>query len=226
MTTAAALRSGVASLEAHAEPGPDVVRSPVTGHACVYWRLRVVERLTAGSDLVHELASSERFDLRWGSAERPLRVRLDPGSARIEGTPDLYRAGTQGAIAVAREFGFVGAISVEETVIRSGDLLDVEGVLEDAGGTAGRFRTADGALELFDATVRLRSQSIGPALLPWALGTAAAMLAGMGFATWSAWQGQLAHPRFGHATRVFGIGPACGVPARVGQPAIPHPRLP
>ena len=214
------------TLEAHAEPGPDLVRSPVTGQSCVYWRLRVVERLTAGSDLVHELASSERFDLRWGGADRPLRVRLDPGRARIEGTPDLYRAGTHGAMTVAREFGFVGAISVEETVIRPGDMLDVEGVLDEASAGAGRFRTPDGGLELLDATVRLRSQTIGPALLPWALGTAAAVLAGMGFATWSVWHGH-GHGR-SHAIRALGIGPSgtCVMPARVGHPEPPRPRLP
>ena len=37
--------------------------------------------------------------------------------SRIEGTPNLYRAGTPGAEAVARAFGFVGAISVEEVAI-------------------------------------------------------------------------------------------------------------
>jgi hypothetical protein len=216
------------TLEAHAEPGPDAVRSPVTGQACVYWRLRVVERLTAGSDLVHELASSERFDLRWGGADRPLRVRLDPGSARIEGTPDLYRAGTHGALAVAREFGFVGAISVEETVIRPGDALDVEGVLEDAGIAAGPFRTADGGLELLDATLRLRSRSLAPALLPWALGTAAAVLAGMGLTTWAVWHAHVHAPARPHAFRALGVGPAgaCTMPARVGQPQPPRPRLP
>jgi hypothetical protein len=212
------------SLEARAEPGPDAVRSPVTGQACCYWRLRVVERLTAGSDLVHELASSERFHLSWGKPDRPLRVRLDPTSARIEGTPDLYRAGTHGAMAVAREFGFVGAISVEEIVIRTGDALDVEGVLEDATLDAGPFRSLEGNLELLDATVRLRSASLGPALLPWALGTAAAVLAGMGLATWAAWHAQLAHHRAGpHAVRMF--APAC-MPDRVGQPSLPRPRLP
>ena len=41
------------------EPGADLVRSPVTEQPCVYWRLRIVERLTVGSDLVHEMASSQ-----------------------------------------------------------------------------------------------------------------------------------------------------------------------
>lgn len=214
------------SLEAHAEPGPDAVRSPVTGQTCVYWRLRVIERLTAGSDLVHELASPERFELRWGGADSPLRVRVDPGATRIEGTPDLYRAGTQGAMAVAREFGFVGAISVEETVIRSGDSVEVEGIVEDASVGAGRFRTPDGGLELLDATLRLPSRSLRPVLLPWALGTAAAVLSGMGLATWAVWHAH-GQPRVGtHAIRALGIGSACGMPARVGQPEVPHPRLP
>jgi hypothetical protein len=209
-----------ASLEVRAEPGPEVVHSPVTGQPCAYWRLRVVERLTAGSDLVHELASSERFDLTWGAADLPLRVRLDPASARIEGTPDLHRVGTPGALAVSREFGFVGAISVEETIIRAGEVLDVEGVLESAGQGAGTFRGAEGRLELFDATVRQRSRSLGPVLLPWALGTAAAVLSGLGFATWAAWHAHLAHPRA--AAHAFGVG----VPARITPPTPLRPRLP
>ena len=209
-----------ASLEARAEPGPDVVHSPVTGQPCAYWRLRVTERLTAGSDLVHELASSERFELTWGATDQPLRVRLDPAAARIEGAPALYRVGTPGALAVAREFGFVGAISVEETIIRPGEMLDVEGVLESPGAGAGTFRTVEGRLELFDAIVRQRSRSLGPVLLPWALGTAAAVLSGLGLATWAAWQSHLLHPRA--AAHALGIG----VPARVSPPTPLRPRLP
>src|SRR5687768_13591147 len=95
--------------EASAEAGPDVVRSPVTGEPCVHWRLRIVEHLTARSALVHELASSESFVLAWGElgpGGTPVRIRVEPEASRIEGPPHLYRAGTPGAEAVARAFGF------------------------------------------------------------------------------------------------------------------------
>jgi hypothetical protein len=212
------------SLEVRAEPGLEVVRSPVTGQACVFWRLRVVEHLTARSELVHELASSEPFDLVWGEGRLPVRVRLDPASARIEATPGLHREGTPGALAVARAFGFSGAISVEEVAIRPGETLEADGILEDTNLGAGPFRTVAHHLELIDATLRLPSRSIGPALLPWAFGTAAALLGGMGLATWAAFRYHARHPPAGaHAWRSIG---SPGVSAHVGPPELPRPRLP
>lgn len=220
------MRSAV-SLEASAEPGLDLLRSPVTGQACVYWRLRVVEHLTSRSDLVHEIASSEAFDLTWGDGHRPVRVRIDPGSARIEGTPGLHREGTPGALAVAREFGFVGAVSVEEIVIRPGERLEADGILEDATLNAGPFRTVANGLELCDATLRLPSRSIGPALLPWALGTAAALLGGMGLATWAAWRAHVRHAHAGVPSAVpswRAAGPSS--PMRMSAPEQPRQRFP
>ena len=68
--------------QASAEAGPEVVRSPVTGEPCVHWRLRIVEHLTARSELVHELASSETFVLAWGQTGARRRPGAHPHRAR------------------------------------------------------------------------------------------------------------------------------------------------
>jgi len=117
------MRSHV-KFSAQVEPGTDLVRSPVTDQPCVYWRLRIVERLTVGSELVHEMASSQSFRLLWGARDggtAPVRILIEPDSARIEATPTLHRHGSPGALAVARAFGFPGALSVEETTILPGE---------------------------------------------------------------------------------------------------------
>src|SRR3954469_16547672 len=71
------------------------LRSPVSGQACVHWRLRIVQHLTHPTQLWHELASPEPFELAWPGPGRggdgdahaegrpPVRIRLDPGAARI-----------------------------------------------------------------------------------------------------------------------------------------------
>jgi hypothetical protein len=218
------------SLEARAEGGLELLRAPASGQACVHWRLRVVEHLTGRTELVHELASPEPFDLVWAAhahvdERRPaVRIRVDPGTAHVEGTPSLFRAGTPGALAVARAFGFRGALSVEEVVIRSGELLSADGVLQDPSFGAGPFRAAAQGLELLDAKVRLPSRSLGPVLLPWALGTAAALLGGMGLATWAAWRYHLAHLPAGAAA--WGVERSPGSFARLSAPELPRPRLP
>jgi hypothetical protein len=222
------MRSPV-SFEGTACAGSDLLRSPISGQPCVHWRLRVVERLTPRMQLVHEMASPEPFELAWaaggaagGEAGRPgVRIRLEPEAARIHATPVLHREGTPGALAAARHFGFAGAVSVEEVMIRDGESLTAEGILEDPAPAEGPFRAASRGLELLDATVRLESRSLAPALLPWALGTAAALLSGMGLATYAAWRYHLLHLPGGHP-HLGAIAPQ----AQMRPPEIPHPRLP
>jgi hypothetical protein len=214
------IRSDV-RFSARVEPGIDLVRSPVTDAACVYWRLRVVERLTAGSQLVHEVASEQPFHLVWGARERsPVRIRVEPQSARIEAPHTLHRPGSPGAVAVTRAFGFPGVLSVEEIAIHPGDEVEAAGTLLDPRHDAGPFRTVEGEPELLDATLTVAGETLGQALLPWAVGTAAAFLGGIGLATWAAWHY--------HAHR----HPAAQ-PTRAGHPQLylerasfPHPRLP
>jgi hypothetical protein len=229
----APLQSSV-SFEGTVLAGSDLLRSPVSGQPCVHWRLRIVERLTPRTQLVHELASSEPFQLAWAGAPGAtdphagggaVRIRLEPEAARIHATPVLHREGTPGALAAARAFGFAGPISVEEVVIRNGEAVSAEGILDDSGRNEGPFRSTSRGLELHEATVRLDSSSLGPAvLLPWALGTAAALLSGMGLATYAAWRHHLANVQAGsHAYVPRAFAPQ---PARLEGPELPHPRLP
>ena len=205
---------------AQVEPGADPVRSPVTDQPCVYWRLRIVERLTAGSQLVHEMASEQAFRLVWGARDRaPVRILIEPGTARIEAPPILHRPGSPGAIAIARAFGFPGVLAVEEIAIQAGDEIDAVGTLLDPRHDAGPFRTAAHEPELIDATLTVAGETLGQVLLPWAMGTAAAVLGGIGLATWAAWHYHVQHPGV-HATR---IGHA---PTYLERPQFPHPRLP
>src|SRR5262249_1270825 len=78
------------SFEATASANHELLRSPVSGQPCVHWRLRIVEHLTPRSQLVHEVASPEPFDLTWNSTGEdgrpPVQVRLEPESARILAT--------------------------------------------------------------------------------------------------------------------------------------------
>jgi len=218
-------------LEALAEPAGELLRAPASGQSCVHWRLRVVEHLTSNSELVHDLASPDPFELAWGGpadgSRTAVRIRLDPETARIEATPTLHREGTPGAQAVARAFGFSGAVSVEEMVIRAGETVTADGILQDLGIGAGPFRAPAQALELYEATVRIPSRSLAPALLiPWALGTAAVLLGGMGLATWAAWRHHLAQLPTNGAS-AWRVGPGqLSSPARMSPPDYPHPRFP
>ncbi len=155
-----------------------------------------------------------------------MRIRLEPDSARIEATPTLHRAGTPGALAVARAFGFRGDITVEEVVIRAGEEVTADGVLQDLGFGAGPFRApaSSQALALADATVRLQTRALAPAMLiPWAFGTAAALLGGMGLVTWAAWRYHLAHlPPITQNLLPFHTAPA----AHLTPPDPPHQRFP
>jgi hypothetical protein len=213
------------SLEGRAEPTGELLRAPASGLPCVHWRLRVVEHLTARSELVHDLASPEAFEVAWGNTEGgrpPVRIRLDPETARIEATPHLHRAGTPGAVAVAQAFGFRGDITVEEVIIRPGEDVIADGVLQDLSFGAGPFRAPAGGLALAEATVRLQTRSLAPAMLiPWAFGTAAALLGGMGLATWGAWRYHMAH--LPAANNIWRSVP---IPAHLTPPDPPRQRFP
>jgi hypothetical protein len=205
---------------AHVEAGSEAVRSPVTDQPCVYWRLRIVERLTAGSQLVHEMASEQAFRLVWGARDgAPVRILIEPEAARIEAPPALHRPGSPGAVAIARAFGFRGVLSVEEIAIQAGEELEAAGTLFDPRHDAGPFRTAEREPELIDATLTVAGETLGQVLLPWAVGTAAAVLGGIGLATWVAWHYHAQHQGV-HATRVV------HAPTYLERPQFPHPRLP
>ena len=211
---------------AQVEAGGDVVRSPVTDQPCVYWRLRIVERLTAGSQLVHEMASSQAFRLVWGARDAalegapPVRILVEPDAARIEAPPALHRPGSPGALAVARAFGFPGVLFVEETAIHPGDDIEACGTLYDPRHDGGPFRTVEREPELLDATLTVEGETLGQVLLPWAVGTAAAFLGGIGLATWAAWHVHARHAGAQHVARVSHS------PTYLERAQLPHPRLP
>jgi hypothetical protein len=227
-----ALATSPVSFEGLACAGATVLRSPVSGQPCVYWRVRIAQRLTARTQLVHEMASDEPFELAWeGAGTRAggppaLRVRLDPTASRIEAPPVLHREGTPGAEAAAQYFGLAGAVSVEETLIRLHESLTAGGILRDldaAVGAAPTRGTSRGP-ELVDALVTVESKSLGPALLPWALSTAAALMGGMGLATYAAWRAHLIQMPPANAIRLPRL--LRGGNDQMRPPEMPHPRLP
>lgn len=219
------------TFEGEARAGSSLLRSPASGQVCVYWRVRIAQRLTDRSQLVHELASEEAFELGWrGTGESAyggseVRVRVEPESARIQAPPILHREGTPGADAIARAFGLAGPISVEEILIRPGEGLTAEGILSDVDAAvgAGPFRGTSRGPELLEAIVTIESKSLAPVLLPWALGTAAVLMGALGVATHAVFRAHalqlptLAAPR---VPRLFSPYP------QLQPPAIPHPRLP
>ncbi len=162
----------------------DLLASPASGAPCVHWRLRIFERIAPTMELVHEALAPEPFELRWSAdpTVAPQPVRVDAERLRIEAQPVLHREGSAGALAVAAHFGLQGRVRVEEVLIRQGETVEASGVLFDpASGGAGPFRATQASAELCDATVRLPTGiSIRPALLPWALGTAAALFGAAG----------------------------------------------
>jgi hypothetical protein len=217
------------SFGALASAGAALLRSPVSGQACVYWRVRITQRLTDRSQLVHEIESEEAFELRWGRGDQSLRqpheeVRLwlEPSSARIHAPPVLHREGTPGAVAAERYFGLAGPLVVEEVLVRAGEALSAEGIVSDLDADAAPFRGTTRGPELVEAIVTVESKSLGPVLLPWALGTAAALMSGMGLATYVAWRAHVLHlpPAVVRLPRL--IAPH----AQLQAPELPHPRMP
>jgi hypothetical protein len=225
--------SGAVSFRARAEALDDaseLLRSPASGAPCVYWRLRVVEEAGPRLHLVHDVASADAFELVPSAGERTgdggaadaedgARIRVAPDGARIEATPALHRPGSAGAEAAARALGLTGRVSVEEITLRAGDEVTAMGVLEDPDGEASPFRRVSRGLELFDATVRLPSRvGLGSALVPLAIGTAAALLGSAGAAAWATLHYHLAPPGFEEAPLVL--------PAELGPQKLPQTRLP
>jgi hypothetical protein len=225
-----ALAPAPVSIEAVASPGATLLRSPVSGQACVYWRVRVTQRLTDRSQLVHEIESEESFELRWarpGSDTRPgedLRLRVLPAAARIQAPPVLHREGTPGAEAAAKAFGLAGPLIVEEVLVHADEALSAEGIVSDldAAVGAGPFRGTTRGPELVDAIITVESKSLAPVLLPWALGTAAVLMSGMGLATYAAWRAHVLHlpPAATRLPRLFSAH------AQLQGPELPHPRMP
>jgi hypothetical protein len=210
--------------------GSELLRSPVSGLACVHWRLRITQHIAPRMQLVHEVASPDAFEIHWARAgaddqsSPPLRLRLDPESARIHAAPVLHREGTPGALAAGKQFGLDGALRVEEVMLHHGDEIAAEGFLDDAGAGEGPFRSTAHGPELLDPTLRIPTPGIGPALLPWALGTAAVLLSATAATGFWAWHYHLLH----HPS------PASQVPSplmrlpfdQMKPPELPHPRLP
>jgi hypothetical protein len=198
----------------------EALRAPASGTPCVHWRLRIFEEVAPGMEFVHELRSPEPLELTCpAEADQPARrVRLAPDQARVQAVPVLFRTGTPGALAVARDFGLQGRVRVEEVIMRPGELVEAEGILTDPGTalSAGPFRSIDAPAELMQATVRMEAGlSLRPVLLPWALGMAAAMVGTASVAS-ALWHWLDLHKR-----------PSLpGTPPEVGAKRMPHPRWP
>ncbi len=199
----------VTTLRGQAGAPEELLTSPASGSPCVHWRLRIFERISPMTELVHEVLSPEPFEVRWSSdpLQPPRPVRVDAERVHIEAQPVLHREGSTGAESVARQFGLQGRVRVEEVLIRQGESLEASGVLFDPAATAnaGPFRVNQTAAELCDATVKLPTGiSLRPALLPWALGTAAALLGAAGVASGLS---QLWKVRLDHVGAAAEIGP-------------------
>jgi hypothetical protein len=226
----AARAGGTITVRGQATTEGELLRAPASGAPCVHWRLRIFETVAAGMELVHEVTSPGPLEVTWrrgadrgpaphaGADGEPAVVRVSLEGARLEAQPALFRPGSAGAEAVARQFGLVGAVRVEEVAIKPGERLEAEGVLLDpAAGDARPFRANQSPAELVDATVRLETGvALRPAILPWALGTAAALLGAAGAAT--------AVAKLGHLWKMrLDVPPP---PAEIGPAKFPRPRWP
>lgn len=160
------------------------LQAPASGSACVHWRLRIVQRMEPGLELVHEFTAPEPFELAYAAdatgAARRARI---PVEARLEVPPVLHRPGSPGAAHVATLFGLQGDLRVEEIAVRADEVLEIDGVLvSQPGALDGPFRSVEVPAEIAEAVVRVPARSSRPNLLPWALGTAAALVGSLGVA--------------------------------------------
>ena len=221
MTDSKALTTGseglaLSSLRGNAVAPHEILTSPASGSPCVHWRLRVFETVAARMELVHEMIAPEPFAVEWRPDPLlpPRRIRVTGENTRLEAQPIFHRPGSPGALAVARHFELDGRIRVEEVLVRSGEPLVAEGVLIDPEVfAAGPYRGGGGDAELAEATIRLPTGlSIRPALLPWALGTAAALL-GLAGATTA-------------ASKLWKLGFSVDVQAEIGPQKVRRPLFP
>ena len=223
------------SLEAQAEPAQELLRSPVIRSALRYWRLRIVEHLTAAQRAGSRYSPRPRRSSSSGEARRRGRgdVRRSasasiPKPRRIEATPTLHRRGDAGRARRSRgRSASAASVTVEEVIIRAGDAVTADGILQDLATAPARSARPARASRSTRRRVRLPSRGLGPAaLIPWAFGTAAALLGGMGLATWAAWRYHLAHLPPASAWRVGSRPLSSPAPAQLSAPEIPRPRFP
>ena len=170
------------TLQGTSAPATTLLRSPATGAPCVYWRLRITETL-APTVFVHEFCSDEAFEIETTTHEAlpAQRVRINSSEARIDTLAVLHRPDSAAAQAVGLAFGLTGTLAVEEIVIPHGAALEVSGVLV-AGQPTDPFRSAHSEYPLAQVTVRVPGMLRGRQMLPWVLGTGAALLGVFGAA--------------------------------------------
>ncbi len=216
-----ALTSGTTTLHGTAAAPGELLRAPASGVPCAHWRLRIVEQVAPRLEFVHEVVSPEPLEILWqpDPSCAPTRVRVAAEHAQLQAAPAVFRPGSPGALAVAEQFGLRGAVLVEEVVIKHGEALEAEGMLTDPATALSRgpFRSVDLPPELLEPVIRLGSAlSLRPVILPWALGTAAALLGsvGVGAAVAHWWKGPLVHPG------------SLPIPAEIGARPIPHRHWP
>jgi hypothetical protein len=214
-------------LHGSASAADQLLRSPASGAPCVHWRLRIFESLASSMELVHEVIAPEPFQILWrpDPVAPPRPVQLCGERVHIDAQPVLHRPGSPGATAVAEHFGLQGRLRVEELLVQQGDLLEARGLLFDpsapGGLSAGPYRASELVPQLYEATVRVPVAAARrrPALLPWALGTAAALLgaAGTASALTKLWRPEAPGVRVPEAAKA---------PAKIGPAQVRRPRWP
>src|SRR5262245_33881467 len=110
-------------LQGSVSASTEILRSPASGAPCAHWRLRIIEAVAPGMELVHEVSSPEPLDLTWqpDPALPPRTLRIAPEAADIEALPAWHRAGSPAALAVAQHFGLRTVVRVEEVLVRHGE---------------------------------------------------------------------------------------------------------